>query len=161
MAEPTRPRTRGERNAQFLAQPTANLAEQDARRIFRESKSDDPRESLAEIARQLGHLGGRVDLTVAGTRYFSWCSCGFVSTTRNTESDAAGALVHHLRLAMREWRLTGLPLSAMPPRKNTDWKRVRRRAPHLDAWLKYHRDSVPEVAQSSLPTINTPRRAVS
>lgn len=152
MTTPDRPRTPAERKALFLAQPTANLAEQDARRIYREARSDDPGESLQVIARALGHGRVQVERTVAATRWFSWCECGFVSTTRNTEQDAAGAAVHHVRLAMAAWRRLGVPLAAMPPAPPADWERVRRRNRHFA--LKRDAD-----ASRGVSDTDTPRRA--
>lgn len=122
--------SRADRAARLLQHPTTNAAEHDARRIFRESDSDDPRVPLAEILRRLGHHGGRVEQTVAGTRWFSLCSCSWASTTTNTEVDALGALTHHARVVLREWRRTGLPLSATPPAV-PDWEKTRRRLRHV------------------------------
>jgi hypothetical protein len=124
-------RSRAERLALGLANPTTNPAEQDARRVFRETKGDDPRPALQTILERLGHRGVVVEQTVAGTRWFSWCECGWVSTTRNTEQDAAGAAVHHSRLVLREYRTRALPLSAYPAEPPaTDWEKVRRRNRH-------------------------------
>lgn len=114
----------------MLTAPTDNLAHHDARRIWRETGSDDPRDSMQVIVERLGHSGGKVEQTVAQTRWFAWCSCGFVSTTRNTETDALGALVHHIRLETRKWTRSGVPLDAYPPAPAPDWEMVRRRNPH-------------------------------
>jgi hypothetical protein len=122
--------SRADRAARLLQHPTSNAAEHDARRLVRQSGSDDPRVPLAEMLRRLGHSGGRVEQTVAGTRWFALCSCSWVSTTTNTETDALGALTHHARLALREWRRSGLPLSATPPAV-PDWDRARRLRRHL------------------------------
>jgi len=122
--------SRADRAARMLQHPTDNAAEHDARRVFREVDSDDPRVPLAEILAHLGHIGGRVEQTAAGTRWFGLCSCSWVSTTRNTEADAMGALTHHVRLVLREWRRSALPLAATRPAV-ADWERARRRHPHL------------------------------
>lgn len=133
----------------MLATPTTNPAEQDARRVWREVGSPDPRDSLQVIAERLGHYGGMVEETVARTRWFSSCACGFVSTTRNTEADALGALVHHLRLELRKWTRSGLPLDAYPPAPSPDWEMVRRRNRH---WaLKRAEESGQESSPTDVP----------
>jgi hypothetical protein len=133
----------------MLATPTDNPAQQDARRVWREVGSPDPRESLQVIAEKLGHSGGQVEQTVAQTRWFAWCACGFVSTTRNTEADALGALVHHLKLEMRAWTRSALPLDAYPRAPAPDWERVARRNRH---WaLKRASDTPEERARLNLP----------
>lgn len=130
MSTPDRPRTRAERAQLLLQNPTTNPAELDARRVFRETPDDDPREALQVILERLGHRGAVVEQTVARTRWFSWCECGWVSTTRNTETDAAGAATHHVRLVLREYRRRALPLAAYPEPPPADWEMVRRRQPH-------------------------------
>jgi hypothetical protein len=133
----------------MLATPTDNPAHQDARRVWREVGSPDPRESLQVIAETLGHYGGEVEQTVAQTRWFSWCACGFVSTTRNTESDALGALVHHIKLELRAWTRSSLPLAAYPPAPAPDWAMVARRNPH---WaLKRRTDTLEQRSRLNLP----------
>ncbi len=133
----------------MLATPTDNPAEQSARRVWRQVGSPDPRESLQVIAQRLGHAGGQVEQTVAQTRWFSWCACGFVSTTRNTEADALGALVHHLKLALRAWTRSQLPLEAYPPAPTADWERVAKMHPH---WaLKRASDTPEERRRLNLP----------
>jgi hypothetical protein len=124
------PGPRADRAARFLATPTDNAAEQDARRVWRESTSDDPRESLQVILERLGHRGAVIEQTVSLSRWFSWCECGWVSSTTNTESDAAGAVNHHVRQVLRDYRRRALPLSAYPEPRETDWEMVRRRRPH-------------------------------
>lgn len=160
MTTPGRPRTRAERHALELAQPTANLAEQDARRLRRESESDDVRDTLQTIAAALGHGRLAVEQTVAGTRWFAWCECSWVSSTTNFESDAAGAAVHHVRVQLREWRRIGLPLSATRPAA-PDWPRALRKHRHFA--LRY--PNVDEVQAAldgprhAAPGADTPSRA--
>lgn len=155
-------RTRAERLQLHLQNPTDNPAELDARRITRETPSDDPRESLQVILDRLGHRGAVVEQTVSGSRWFAWCECGLVTTTRNTEADAASAITHHVRLVLREYRRRALPLAAYPdPPPATDWEKVRRRHRH---WaLKREADgSQPmprEIATRRAEETDTPRHA--
>ncbi len=101
------------------------------------------------IAARLGHAGGCVEQTVAQTRWFSWCACGFVSTTRNTEADALSALVHHIKLEIRAWHRSELPLDAYPPARPPNWTMVARKNRHWAA--KRALDTVEEIERLNLP----------
>lgn len=92
--------------------------------------------AAAMLVEHLGHNGGRVAPTVSGARWFAYCSCGFVTSTRPTEKDALGALVHHLKLAVRKWRLSGVPITAYPPAPAPDWAKILPSYPHLGAYLE-------------------------
>lgn len=98
------------------------------------ARHPDSRSAMAEIVGHLGHQGGNVVQTVSGNRWFSYCGCGFVSSTSISEPDALGKLVHHLRLVAKAWRQSGLPLLATRPAPAPDWLEVRRRNPHFDAF---------------------------
>lgn len=88
-----------------------------------------------ETAARLGHGALYVRSTVSGARWFSFCKgCGWVSTTRPTESDAAGAALHHARLAVKAWERTGLPLPIRPPAPLYDEAEMRRRNRHYAAF---------------------------
>ncbi len=126
-------RTRAEQAALELERPARSQAERDARVLGRRHGSDSGA-ALAEIAETLGHAGGRVVQTAARTRWFAMCACGYVSTTRNTERDALGGLLHHVRLAIKEWHGSGLPLAAAKKAPPADWAEVARRQPHYRAW---------------------------
>jgi hypothetical protein len=155
------PRTRAEQSALELRQPARSAAERDARAIGRQAGGE-PSVSLAEVARRLGHEGGRVVETVARTRWFSMCACGFVSTTRNTEQDAAGALVHHVKLAIKSWHRTGLPIAAAKKAPAPDWDLVARRSTHYALWRKEVGEVAPGpvVESSSGESPRDVRRAV-
>jgi hypothetical protein len=49
-----------------------------------------------------------------GGRYYVRCSCGYLTTTRATENDAAGAGVHHVRCIWKIRRESGLPEKVSP-----------------------------------------------
>jgi hypothetical protein len=136
------PKSRATRAREFLEKPTTNLAEQDARRVWQEVDSADPRDSLQVIGQALGHGKLAVETTLSGARWFSWCICGWVSTTRLTETDAASAAVHHVRLAMKEWTRSGLPLAAAKKAPEGDWEKVARKHRH---WAEKRRHADPPI----------------
>jgi hypothetical protein len=137
-----------------LRQPARSDAERDARALRRQH--DDDAGTVVEILNRLGHVGYRIEQTVAGTRWFGWCSCGFVSTTRNTETDAASAVIHHTRLVLRAWHRSGLPLDAYRPAPPANWKMVARKHRH---WaLKMAAATPEEIEERHLP--QTVRAAV-
>lgn len=125
------PRSRAERAALEIAQPPSTAAQADARRIRRETPGDDPRAALQVMAQRLGHGQVAVETTVSGVRWFSWCGCGWVSTTTTAEKEAVGAVLHHVRMQLRAWQRTGLPLDAMPEPAVPDWEKVRKQRRHF------------------------------
>jgi hypothetical protein len=147
VTSPGRGRTLAERAALELQNPAKSDAERDARALRR--KHDDDAGTVVEILNRLGHVGYRIDQTVSGLRWFAWCSCGFVTTTRNTETDAAGALIHHTRIVLRAWHRSGLPLADFPPAPPADWERVGRKHPH---WARKMRQATrEEIDERHLP----------
>lgn len=55
--------------------------------------------------------GVRVQVT-RSIKFFGRCQCGWVSTTKQTEEDAAGAAVHHVRTWMKLRRQAGFDSGA-------------------------------------------------
>jgi hypothetical protein len=92
--------------------PPRSPAEAEVREI--RARHADPRHAMQEIAERLGHRDLVLESTVSGARYFASCSCGYVSTTRKSQVDAVGAIVHHVESAVRDWHRSGLPLPKVP-----------------------------------------------
>lgn len=133
--------TRADRLAKHLANPTSNPAHLDARRIMRQTTDPDPRAALQTMAQRLGHGQLAVEQTASGARWFSWCICGWVSTTKGSEKDASGAALHHVRKELRRWTTAAVPLEAMPPAPETNWARVAQLHPH---WAAKRAQDCPE-----------------
>lgn len=72
---------------------------------------------LAEFGHMLGHSATDVLPTASGARFTVACSCGYESTTRRTQADAIGAIVHHLRGVVLAFHRTGRDLPAQPLRE--------------------------------------------
>ena len=70
--------------------------------------------AASEIAQRLGHGACAVEETVSGHRWFGWCRCGYVSTTKTSEALAVGAVVHHVQAEIRQWQTTGRPATPAP-----------------------------------------------
>lgn len=146
-------RSRGERARLELEQPPKNAAAAEARALRRASPSDDPRDTLQVIAARLGHGSLKVEPTVSGTRWFGWCECGWISTTRRDQADATGAVLHHVRKAMKAWTNSGLPLEAYgraPSPSPEEWERLAKSYPH---WLtaREHERRAEERTSANLP----------
>lgn len=92
--------------------------------------------AAARVVEHLGHRGGNVVQTASGSRWFAYCGCGYVSTTSTTEKLAMSKLVHHLKMAIRKWRLSGVPIERYRPAPPADWPKVIAANPHLAAYLK-------------------------
>lgn len=69
---------------------------------------------LADLGHLIGHSGTEIVQTSSGARWSVGCSCGYTSTTRRTQADALGAIVHHLRKELRTYAATGRPLPDIP-----------------------------------------------
>jgi hypothetical protein len=69
------------------------------------------REEYAGLLQQIGHFKGAV-IHQVNDRWRGECECGYVSTTRNTAKDAVGAIEHHRKKALEEWRRNGRVLPA-------------------------------------------------
>src|SRR5664279_444535 len=83
-----------------------------------------------EIAQRLGHGECAVEATVSGHRWFGWCRCGYVSTTKTSEALAVGAVVHHVQAEIRRWQTTGRRATPAP---EGDWERAATMHPHWAA----------------------------
>lgn len=93
--------------------PPASEAERQARAIRNEYP--DPRQAMQVISERLGHGDVVLESTVSGARWFASCRCGYVTTTCNTEADALGGVIHHIKKTIKEWHATGLPLPKERP----------------------------------------------
>jgi len=86
--------------------------------------------AASEIAQRLGHGECAVEQTVSGHRWFGWCRCGYVSTTKTSEALAIGAVVHHVQAEIRRWQTTGRRATPAP---EGDWERAAEMHPHWAA----------------------------
>ena len=86
-----------------------------------------------EIAQRLGHGECAVEETVSGRRWFGWCRCGYVSTTKTSEALAVGAVVHHVQAEIRRWQTSGRRATQAP---EGDWERAAKMHPHWAARRK-------------------------
>ncbi len=69
---------------------------------------------LADLGHLVGHSGTEVTQTSSGARWSVGCSCGYRSTTRRTQADALGAIVHHLKKEVAAYAATGRTLPDIP-----------------------------------------------
>jgi hypothetical protein len=93
-------------------------------------------QELREGAARLGHANMTV-VPMRPSEGLNWwrgeCGCGYRSTRRNSQADAAGALVHHLMKAV-QYNSTGHPDTHAGLRRNsTTGRRPARTTPHRPA----------------------------
>lgn len=93
--------------------PEPRLSADDVARAVRD-RYQHSRLALRETAERLGHGHLRLNSVAMGLGYIAGCGCGWVSTTRRNQSDALGAVHHHLQLTVREWDRSGRPLPVPP-----------------------------------------------
>jgi len=113
--------------------PPASAAERDARAV--RARHSDPRHSVQEIARRLGHTEVGVVATASGRRWFAYCSCGWASSTGSTESVSAQSAVHHVTTAVKAWHRTGTALPPEPGVRPVPWTQMARKYRHVEQWL--------------------------
>jgi hypothetical protein len=143
MCGPRRAWTVAEQAQLELQRPARSEAEREARAIGGRHGGDSGA-ALREFVQALGHAGGQAVPTVSGALWFGMCSCGWVCPqTYRTQASATGALIHHVRLAVREWHRSGLPLAAARKAPSADSTRAARRHRHYAAWRASVAEEVP------------------
>lgn len=113
--------------------PPASSAERDARAV--REKHADPRESIQELGRRLGHTEVGVVATASGRRWFAYCACGWASTTGSTEVVSTQAAVHHVTKAIKDWHRSERPLPPEPGPQPIPWQAMARKYRHVEQWL--------------------------